>query len=153
MREARNNAAPIREGTGRGGPGRGRGGRGAATAQNRDFENGNYARYGGGRGGFSVENGDAGDLSERGRGSSAQYRGSSRGGRRGGYVSGSGEGGFDPDRNQRRAYERRSGTGIGYEMKKDGSGRGNWGTVADEVHAQLRNLRPFFLLELIFGFV
>ncbi|PKU67066.1 RGG repeats nuclear RNA binding protein A [Dendrobium catenatum] len=136
VRESRSNAAPIREGTGRGGSGRGRGGRGAGIGQNRDFENGNHSRYGGGRGGFAPENGDAGNPSERERESSGQHRGSFRGGRRGGYGSGTGEGGFDPERPQRRVYERRSGTGIGYEMKREGAGRGNWGTVTDEVHAQ-----------------
>lgn len=139
VRESRNNAAPLRDGTGRGVPGRGRGGRGAGIGQIRDSENGNYTRFGGGgggRGGFSPENGDAGNLSERGRGSSGQYRGSSRGGRRGGYISGSGEGGIDPERSQRRVYERRSGSGIGHEMKREGAGRGNWGRVTDEAIAQ-----------------
>nr|BAG90611.1 unnamed protein product [Oryza sativa Japonica Group] len=36
----------------------------------------------------------------------------------------------------RRPYERHSGTGRGYEMKREGSGRGNWGTTTDEILAQ-----------------
>ncbi|XP_020585081.1 RGG repeats nuclear RNA binding protein A [Phalaenopsis equestris] len=136
VRESRSNSAPIREGAGRGGFVRGRGGRGVGIVQSRDFENGNYSRYGGGRGGFSTENAEGVNSSERGQGNAGQSRGSFRGGRRGGHVSGNGEGGFDPDRPQRRVYERRSGTGMGNGMKKEGAGRGNWGTVADEVLAQ-----------------
>ncbi|XP_040930286.1 RGG repeats nuclear RNA binding protein A isoform X2 [Gossypium hirsutum] len=33
----------------------------------------------------------------------------------------------------RRLYERRSGTGRGNELKREGSGRGNWGTQTDEL--------------------
>ncbi|PHT95340.1 hypothetical protein T459_03222 [Capsicum annuum] len=33
----------------------------------------------------------------------------------------------------RRTFERRSGTGRGSEIKREGAGRGNWGTEADEV--------------------
>ncbi|GMJ06091.1 HYALURONAN/mRNA BINDING FAMILY PROTEIN [Hibiscus trionum] len=53
-------------------------------------------------------------------------RGSFRGGRRGGFSSGEGE-------RPRRQYDRVSGTGHGNEFKRDGAGRGNWGSPADEV--------------------
>ncbi|CAI8613367.1 unnamed protein product [Vicia faba] len=52
-----------------------------------------------------------------------------RGGRRGGFSNG--EGGEEG--RPRRAFERHSGTGRGSESKRDGAGRGNWGTEADEV--------------------
>ncbi|KAI0491900.1 hypothetical protein KFK09_026162 [Dendrobium nobile] len=115
VRESKNNTANVREGAGRGGTGRGRG----------DFGNANTNRYGSGggyRGGPASEEGDAGKALERERGNYDQPRGSFRGGRRG----------LDSDRTQRRVYERRSGTGRGYEMKREGAGRGNWGTVTDD---------------------
>ncbi|KAL9275898.1 RGG repeats nuclear RNA binding protein B-like protein [Drosera capensis] len=56
-------------------------------------------------------------------------RGGFRGGRRGGFSNGEIEEGDRP----RRPYERRSGTGRGNEFKKDGAGRGNWGTATDEI--------------------
>lgn len=76
--------------------------------------------------------GDAGRLPERDRGPRPPFRG----GRRGGY--GNGEAGGDSERPPRRMYERRSGTGRGYEMKREGAGRANWGTATDDVIAQLR---------------
>ncbi|AEE83810.1 Hyaluronan / mRNA binding family [Arabidopsis thaliana] len=36
----------------------------------------------------------------------------------------------------RRAFERRSGTGRGSDFKRDGSGRGNWGTPGEEIAAE-----------------
>ncbi|KAK1699445.1 hypothetical protein QYE76_016142 [Lolium multiflorum] len=57
-----------------------------------------------------------------------------QGARRGGY--GEGEFGDDSERPPRRNYERHSGTGHGYVMKRDGAGRGNWGTTSDELLAQ-----------------
>uniref|UniRef100_A0A452ZMX1 Hyaluronan/mRNA-binding protein domain-containing protein n=1 Tax=Aegilops tauschii subsp. strangulata TaxID=200361 RepID=A0A452ZMX1_AEGTS len=57
-----------------------------------------------------------------------------RGGRRGGYREG--EFGDDSERPPRRNYERQSGTGRGYEIKREGAGRGNWGTTSDEIVAQ-----------------
>jgi plasminogen activator inhibitor 1 RNA-binding protein len=39
-----------------------------------------------------------------------------------------GRGGRAPTRDGKRAYDRRSGTGRGKETKKDGGGRGNWGS-------------------------
>jgi plasminogen activator inhibitor 1 RNA-binding protein len=46
------------------------------------------------------------------------------------------EAGDESGRPPRRAYERHSGTGRGYAMKREGAGRGNWGTVTDEALAQ-----------------
>ncbi|KAG0454684.1 hypothetical protein HPP92_023976 [Vanilla planifolia] len=139
VRETRNSAATARDG--RGGTGRGRGGRGVGIGQNRDFGDGNNGRYGaeGGRGGgyrsgSAPEDGDMGKPLEKG--SVGQQRGPLRGGRRGGYVNDNTEGGLNSDHPQRRAYDRRSGTGRGNEMKRDGAGRGNWGTVTDDVLAQ-----------------
>lgn len=138
VREARNYGAP-RDGAGRGGPGRGRGGgRGGRGGPRRDFgegdANGFEGGYGGG-GGFGdggLARGEDGEgrQAERGRGPRQPYRG---GGRRGGYSDG--QSGDDYGR-PRRAYERHSGTGRGYELKREGSGRGNWGTVTDEGLAQ-----------------
>ncbi|XP_020574937.1 RGG repeats nuclear RNA binding protein B-like, partial [Phalaenopsis equestris] len=135
VRESRNNTLNVREGAGRGGTGRGRGGRGAGIGLSRDIGNANNNRYGSGgggyRGGAAPEEGDTGRSSERERGSYDQPRGAFRGGRRGGFVDGNAEGGSDSDRTQRRVYERRSGTGRGVEMKREGAGRGNWGAVTD----------------------
>ncbi|KAK2415372.1 Hyaluronan / mRNA binding family [Trifolium repens] len=51
-----------------------------------------------------------------------------RGGRRGGFSNGeAGEEG-----RPRRTFERCSGTGRGNEFKREGAGRGNWGTETDE---------------------
>ncbi|KAK8487038.1 hypothetical protein V6N13_016290 [Hibiscus sabdariffa] len=52
-----------------------------------------------------------------------------RGGRRGGFSDGEVGDGERP----RRLFERRSGTGRGNELKREGSGRGNWGTQTDEL--------------------
>ncbi|XP_020105699.1 RGG repeats nuclear RNA binding protein A-like isoform X1 [Ananas comosus] len=146
VREARSNTAPTRGGPGRGGPGRGRGGRGAVAGQSRDFGNGNGGGYsvgggggysGGGGGGGSVysgvggEDGDVSRPTERGRGPRQPYRG----GRRGGYGN-EGEAADELGRPPRRLYDRKSGTGRGYGMKREGAGRGNWGIVTDEPIAQ-----------------
>ncbi|KAG4186224.1 hypothetical protein ERO13_A08G029201v2 [Gossypium hirsutum] len=74
------------------------------------------------------EDGESRRPSERrgGYGGPRPYRG---GGRRGGFSNretGDGEG-------PRRVYERRSGTGRGNELKREGFGRGNWGTQTDEL--------------------
>ncbi|OAY83757.1 hypothetical protein ACMD2_15067 [Ananas comosus] len=150
VREARSNTAPTRGGPGRGGPGRGRGGRGAVAGQSRDFGNGNGGGYSGGGGGggggggvYSGVGGEDGDVSrptERGRGPRQPYRG----GRRGGYGN-EGEAADELGRPPRRLYDRKSGTGRGYGMKREGAGRGNWGIVTDEPIAQLRPF-PFILL-------
>lgn len=153
MREAKNNtAAPRGGGSGRGGPGRGRGGRSGG----RDFLNGNANGYAGGYGGvgggevgdnrrpLDRERGPYGGPSDRERGLYNGPRQSFRGGHRGGY--GNEEAGGDSER-PRRIYERRSGTGRGYEVKRDGAGRGNWGTVADDAVTELR-LDPFLIFKL-----
>ncbi|XP_009776248.1 RGG repeats nuclear RNA binding protein A-like [Nicotiana tabacum] len=51
------------------------------------------------------------------------------GGRRGGFSNEE----FPEGDRPRRIFERRSGTGRGGEIKREGAGRGNWGTQADEV--------------------
>ncbi|TVU20485.1 hypothetical protein EJB05_36693 [Eragrostis curvula] len=127
VRESRGGGAPSRGGFGRGGErGRGRGGRG--YSQSREFSseesNGYQGGYGGG-GGFRA----GGEEGERGP---RPYRGG--GFRRGGYRDG--EFGDDSERPPRRTYERQSGTGRGYEMKREGAGRGNWGTTTDEIISQ-----------------
>ena len=138
VREVRNYGAPPRDGAGRGGPGRGRGGRSGRTGPRRDFgdadANGFEGGYGGGFGDGGVARGENGEgrQAERGRGPRQPYRG---GGCRGGFADGQA---VDEFGRPRRAYERHSGTGRGYEMKREGAGRGNWGTVTDEGLAQLR---------------
>ncbi|CAH8318386.1 unnamed protein product [Eruca vesicaria subsp. sativa] len=52
-----------------------------------------------------------------------------RGGPRGGYANGKTG---DVDR-PKRAFERRSGTGRGNDLKREGGGRGNWGTPEDDI--------------------
>ncbi|KAH7686397.1 plasminogen activator inhibitor 1 RNA-binding protein [Dioscorea alata] len=144
VREAKSNTAPGGRGgggAGRGGFSRGgRGGRGGEPRPNRDFEKGNVNGYGGGygggggRGGAGGEDGDGGRPTERDRGSYGGPRQPYRGGRRGGF--GDGEAGGDSERPPRRAYDRRSGTGRGSEIKREGSGRGNWGMAADDSSTQ-----------------
>ncbi|CAA7024900.1 unnamed protein product [Microthlaspi erraticum] len=53
------------------------------------------------------------------------------GARRGGYVGGYRRGGDSGD--SRRNFDRHSGTGRGNELKRDGGGRGNWGTSEDDI--------------------
>ncbi|KAK8453064.1 hypothetical protein SEVIR_5G223200v4 [Setaria viridis] len=139
VKESRNHGAPARDGAGRGGPGRGRGGfRGGRTGPRREYGEGDANGVEGGYGGGSFGDGfprredGEGRAMERGRGPRQPYRG---GGRRGGYTDG--EGGDESGRPPRRAYERHSGTGRGYEMKREGAGRGNWGTVTDEAQETL----------------
>ncbi|KAK4592655.1 hypothetical protein RGQ29_016975 [Quercus rubra] len=135
VREARSEP----RGGGRGG-GRGYGrGRGGGGGYNRDSANneGSFPDSGAPASQGAVEGGDSGRSGER--------RG--YGGPRGPYRSGSGGGGGggggrrvgfsngeagDVER-PRRVFERRSGTGRGGEVKRDGAGRGNWGTQTDEV--------------------
>ncbi|CAL4955663.1 unnamed protein product [Urochloa decumbens] len=137
VKESRNYGAPARDGAGRGGRGRG-GFRGGRTGPRREYGegdvNGVEGGYGGGSfgdGGFPRREDGEGKTTERGRGPRQPYRG---GGRHGGYNDG--EAGDESGRPPRRAYERHSGTGRGYEMKREGAGRGNWGTVNDEALAQ-----------------
>ncbi|KAL7233727.1 hypothetical protein ACSBR1_017359 [Camellia fascicularis] len=117
----------VGRGGGRGG-GRGRGGGGF----NRDPPNENSfsnSGFSGGQGG--TEEPDAGKPSER-RGGYGGPRGSFRGGRRGGFSNGE-DGAGDGGERTRRVFERRSGTGRGNEFKREGAGRGNWGTPTDEL--------------------
>ncbi|KAG6530381.1 hypothetical protein ZIOFF_012611 [Zingiber officinale] len=128
-KEARDNVAPARGGAGRG--------RGGGRGPNRDFGNENsngYNRpYGGGRGGG--EDGEV-DKPERVRPPHQPFSCGRRGGYggRGGY--GNGEFGGNSERPPRRLFERRSGTGRGEEVKRQGGGRGNWGSATDETLAQ-----------------
>ncbi|KAJ7952566.1 RNA binding protein [Quillaja saponaria] len=120
VRESKTDAG---RGGGRG-VGRGRGGGGF----NRDVANteSSFGSNNGFSGGYrATEDGDK--ASER-RGSVGP-RGPFRGGRRGGFSNGEASEGERP----RRIYERRSGTGRGNEFKRDGAGRGNWGTPNDEI--------------------
>ncbi|KAI0496807.1 hypothetical protein KFK09_023131 [Dendrobium nobile] len=129
VRESRNsNTAPVRGGTGRGGIVRG-----AGFVQNRFLAGRSTNGY---SGGAPAENGDAGKTLERDGGSYGPPREAFRGGRNGVVVNGNAEERFDPGRPPRRVYERRSGTGRGFDMKRDGAGRGNWGTATDDFIAQ-----------------
>lgn len=118
-----------------------RGGRGGE----RGYSDRGYGRGGGGGGynrdqpkeksfsssGFSGgnEEADGGKSFERRGGYSGPPRGSFRGGRRGDF----GNGEVGNEERPRRTYERHSGTGRGNEIKREGSGRGNWGTATDEI--------------------
>ncbi|KAJ0899670.1 putative hyaluronan/mRNA-binding protein [Helianthus annuus] len=119
--------ADVQRGGGRfGGRGNGRGGRGF----NRDSsENDNlYGTTNGFNGGYKPSDDGEVDKSSERRSYSGP-RGGYRGGRRGGYTNGDAEDGERP----RRVFERRSGTGRGNEFKREGAGRGNWGTATDKV--------------------
>lgn len=127
VREAK---SEVGRGGGRGsGGGRGyaRGQGGGFTRDSVNKEN-NFGNNNGFSGGYRpTEEGDAGKTLER-RGSGGP-RGPFRGGPRGGFSNGEDAEGERP----RRAYERRSGTGRGNEVKREGAGRGNWGTPDDEI--------------------
>jgi plasminogen activator inhibitor 1 RNA-binding protein len=128
VRESRVGGAPSRGGFGRGGErGRGRGGRG--YGQNREFSS---EEANGFQGGYNAGGVARAGREEGERGARSPYRGG--GFRRGGYRDG--EFGDDSERSPHRTYERHSGTGRGYEMKREGAGRGNWGTTTDEAIAQ-----------------
>ncbi|XVF73532.1 hypothetical protein PTKIN_Ptkin12aG0209200 [Pterospermum kingtungense] len=120
VREAKNEGA--RGGT-RGG--RGRGGSGGYRRDYANDEN-SFSNSVVPAGQGAVEDGESGKSSER-RGYSGPRP--YRGGRRGGFTNGEVADGERP----RRFYERRSGTGRGNELKREGSGRGNWGTQTDEL--------------------
>lgn len=136
-REARSDTTPARGGAGRGGPGRGRG---DGRVPSRDFGNENpneFSRgYGGGAGGGG-EDRDT-DKPDRERPPRQPFSGGRRGGYAGRGSYRNDESGGESERPPRRLYERRSGTGRGYDVKRQGAGRGNWGTVADETLEQLR---------------
>ncbi|KAJ8447264.1 hypothetical protein Cgig2_013041 [Carnegiea gigantea] len=126
VRDAKNESGRGGRGSGRGGAyGRG-GGYGRSGGYNRDYNNENAFSNAGGAGGQGEE-GEGGKPSET-RPFGAP-RGPYRGGRRGGFNNDEGRDGERP----RRTYERRSGTGRGNEIKREGSGRGNWGTQSEEV--------------------
>ncbi|XP_077217256.1 RGG repeats nuclear RNA binding protein A-like [Tasmannia lanceolata] len=128
-------------GGGGGGGGRGGRGRGGRGGGNRDFgsnenenenENGNENGYGGGGGG---EDGGVNKPSERERGGYRAPRQLFRGDRRHGF--GDGEVGGDSERPSRRQFDRHSGTNRGrFGIKREGAGRGNWGTPIDAVVEQ-----------------
>ncbi|KAJ0232951.1 RGG repeats nuclear RNA binding protein B [Hirschfeldia incana] len=122
VRESRNGPG----GGGRGGGARG-GGRGRSGGFNREPRNndGPPANENGYVGGYRRSEGGDGD---RRGGSVGGYRGRG-GGRRGGYNSGE-SGDFE---RPRRNFDRQSGTGHGNGFKRDGAGRGNWGTNEDEI--------------------
>ncbi|OWM88338.1 RGG repeats nuclear RNA binding protein A-like [Punica granatum] len=128
VREVRNEGG---RGGGRGGRGYGRG-RGGGRGSDRDSNNyeSSFSNNNGFSGGYRPsEEGDSGRASERRGGP----RGGYRGGRRGGFSNGEDGEGERP----RRVFERRSGTGRGNELKREGAGRGNWGTPADEVAVEV----------------
>ncbi|XVF79749.1 hypothetical protein PTKIN_Ptkin15bG0014600 [Pterospermum kingtungense] len=124
VREGKNDGA---RGGGRGGwgYGRGRGGSGGYRRDSASDEN-SFSNSAIPAGQGAPEDGESGKPSERrGYGGPRPYRG----GRRGGFSNGEDGEGERP----RRMYERRSGTGRGNELKREGSGRGNWGTQTDEL--------------------
>ncbi|XP_008798814.2 RGG repeats nuclear RNA binding protein A isoform X2 [Phoenix dactylifera] len=121
-REARRGRGGSRAGGGRG-SGRGRGGFNGrdnyGSDENGVLENGFRRRFG------ASEDGEVEKPS--GGGSRNTYRGA-RGGRPRGYLDGEPEEGEWPARRQ---FDRHSGTGRG-GIKREGSGRGNWGTPTDQ---------------------
>lgn len=132
VRESKNDAP---RGGGRGGGrgfSRGRGGGGGGGGFNRERDTTNNENTFGSDNGFGgykpTEERDAGKFSER-RGGYGGPRGGFHGGRRGGFSNGEAVEG----ERIRRPFERRSGTGRGNEIKRDGAGRGNWGAPTDEV--------------------
>ncbi|KAA8520433.1 hypothetical protein F0562_014689 [Nyssa sinensis] len=129
VREVKNEAG---RGGGRGGGrgygrgrGRGRGGGGFNRDSTNNENSFSSSGFSGGQG--APEEADTGKPSE----SHGGYGGPRpfRGGRRGGFSNGEVGDGERP----RRAFERRSGTGRGNEFKREGAGRGNWGTQTDEL--------------------
>ncbi|XP_065857162.1 RGG repeats nuclear RNA binding protein A-like [Euphorbia lathyris] len=142
-------AQAVREAKYEGGRGASRGGgrgreRGGGGGFNRDMSNDetSFGSNNGFAGGYRPsEEGDAGKPSERrgysgprgggggGGGVSSGGGGGFRGSRRGGFSNGEDREGERP----RRMFDRRSGTGRGSDIKREGSGRGNWGTPSDDI--------------------
>ncbi|XP_022845952.1 RGG repeats nuclear RNA binding protein A-like [Olea europaea var. sylvestris] len=123
-------AQAVRE-VGNGGP-RG-GGRGAGRGRGFNRESMDENTFGNNNG-YSgrhrvSEEGDDGKPSERRSYGGPRGGGGFRGGRRGGFSNGDTAEGERP----RRAFERRSGTGRGNEFKREGAGRGNWGTPTEDI--------------------
>lgn len=119
-------------GGGRGGPRGGGRGRGRGRGFNQDFADGdnNFGSNNGFSGVYKApEDGESGRSFERRGGGYGAPRGGFRGGRRGGFSN---EEGAEGDR-PRRVFDRRSGTGHGNDFKREGAGRGNWGTPTDEI--------------------
>ncbi|XP_059633832.1 RGG repeats nuclear RNA binding protein A-like isoform X2 [Cornus florida] len=114
----------IGRGGGRGG-GRGRGGGGFSKES---FNSENSLSISGFSGGRSVSEEDTGKPSERrgGYGGPRPFRGA-------GHYGGFSNGEVEDEERPRRIHERRSGTGHGNEIKREGYGRGNWGTQNDGV--------------------
>ncbi|KAE8728420.1 Vesicle-associated protein 2-1 [Hibiscus syriacus] len=129
-REARNEPG---RGGGRGG-GRGRGLSGRGFNRDSTVSDNSNAFSGGYR---PSEEGEERKQTER-RGGYGGPRGSFRGGRRGGFNDGE----FGEGERPRRVYDRRSGTGHGNEFKRDGAGRGNWGSPTDEVAPEIEENVP-----------
>ncbi|THG02173.1 hypothetical protein TEA_004797 [Camellia sinensis var. sinensis] len=101
---------------------------------NRDLANNEstFSSNNGFSGGYKpAEDGDAGKPFERRgyNGPPREARGGFRGGRRGGFNN---REEVEGERTQR-VFERRSGTGRGNEVKRDGGGSRNWGTLTDEI--------------------
>ncbi|KAL9245236.1 hypothetical protein vseg_018912 [Gypsophila vaccaria] len=120
-------AREPRNETGRGrGRDFGRGGRGRG-GQSRDYPSSNENSFNNsGAPGPLRDEGEGGKTSERrSYGGPRPYRG----GRRGGFSNEEGRDGERP----RRTYERHSGTGHGNDFKREGAGRGNWGSQLDEI--------------------
>ncbi|XP_073150051.1 RGG repeats nuclear RNA binding protein A-like [Henckelia pumila] len=120
--------------SGRGGGSRGRGygrGRGAGSGFNRDSTNSSNSAGNKVTSGAQGTNDEADSRGPSGRrGGFGGPRSPFRGGRRGGFSNG-GEDEGERER-PRRTFDRHSGTGRGGDMKREGSGRGNWGTQIDE---------------------
>ncbi|KAL8106941.1 hypothetical protein AgCh_023660 [Apium graveolens] len=127
VRESRSDGQRGGGRTGGRGAGRGRGGRFGRDSA----DNGNSYNSGFSEGYRQPELGDLEKSSERrAYGGPRGGGGAPRGGRRGGYNNGEVAEGERP----RRVYERHSGTGRGNEFsKRDGAGRGNWGTPTDDI--------------------
>ncbi|KAL4567241.1 hypothetical protein LXL04_022818 [Taraxacum kok-saghyz] len=127
-------------GGGGGGRGYGRGRGGSGGGYNRDpANNNNEVSFGnrgfsGGQGGGEDSDGKSFERRGGGGGGYGGSRGGFRGGRGGSFGNGDSEEGERPCR----TYERRSGTGRGNDIKRDGSGRGNWGTQADDINHEIQ---------------
>ncbi|KAJ4881116.1 Hyaluronan / mRNA binding family [Raphanus sativus] len=119
VREVRSDAPRGSERGGERGLSRGRGG-----GYNRDFRGGDGNNWGYSK--PSEEGGVSKPFYEK-RSVPGVYGGG--GGARGGRRGETGEG----ERPPRRTYDRRSGTGRGGDFKREGAGRGNWGTPGEEV--------------------
>ncbi|EPS59059.1 hypothetical protein M569_15751 [Genlisea aurea] len=128
VREARSESA-------RGGRGFGRGGRGgeAAPYRNQSANENIYRNSDAPAGHGFNDDAEGGKPSERRAANPGGPRNLYRGGRRGEFGNGDDAGDGERDRPPRRPFDRRSGTGRGNEFKREGAGRGNWGTKTDEL--------------------